>query len=103
MATRHDLFIYRGETFEESFPPLGFDLTGYLAKIQFRANVKRIADVVLHDVTSISLGDDGTISIRVEAAESSGFDFEKAAYDVALTAPSGDISFPFSGLVVMRG
>jgi hypothetical protein len=100
---RQDLRIYKGETFAFDFPALNKDLTGYSSKIQFKPNVKRIEDVVLHEVTSISLGSDGVIGMRVEAAESSLFDFELGVYDIALTDLVGDISFPFSGLVVITG
>jgi hypothetical protein len=103
MAERQDFIIYKGETFLFELPALGDDLTGYSARIQFRPNVKRLEDVVLHEVTTISLGADGVISGRVEASESSLFDFEMAVYDVALTDLAGDISYPFRGLVVIRG
>jgi hypothetical protein len=106
MASKEDLLIYQGETFEHTFPSIGdVDLTsGYEAKIQFRFNP--LDSVILAQFTDgdgLTLNADGTIDLRIEASETIDFVWPQATYDVRLTEiSSSEVEFPYVGIVTVE-
>ena len=83
-------------------PPV--NLTGFTARMELREDVDDAT--VLHSMTTenggITLGGaDGTIDLLVSAANTSGFTFGHAVYDLELISASGVVTRLLSGTVVV--
>jgi hypothetical protein len=106
MATKLDLLIYQGETFEFTFDSIGeIDLTsGYEAKVQFRFNpLDPIILAQFTDGDGLTLNADGTVSLRIEASETIDFVWEQATYDLRLTeVATTEVTYPFVGIVKVQ-
>ena len=105
MPTKQDLHIDQGETFEFAFTRLEDecfvpdDLSLHTAKIEARLH-PRDPDVEF-EITDITLGSDGIITIKMTSAETDLLVEANYYYDVQLTAPGGDISYPYNGMIII--
>jgi hypothetical protein len=106
LPTKQDLHIDQGETFEFVFARLEDecyvpdDLSSHTAKIEARLHPKD-PDVEF-EITDITLGSDGLITIKMTSAETDLLHAANYYYDVQLTAPGGDISYPYGGMIFIN-
>lgn len=99
-AASYDLMIEQGATFSQTVTwkdanGVPVNLTGYSARMQFRPSVN--APTIYFSATSsdgrITLnGATGTITINISAAETTGFGFVSAVYDMELQSANGVVT-----------
>ena len=92
------LQIVPGATFTQRYvwsrgpegAPVPVDMTGCTAKMQVRAEFG--SDDVLAELTTenggITLGDDGSVELRIEADDTDAFTFESGVFDIFITFPT---------------
>jgi hypothetical protein len=106
LPLKQDIEVYQGEDFYFEFAPLqddlcvGIDLSAYSAEIEARLH-PRDPDVEFA-ITNITLGSNGVISIEMTNAETDPLEEYRYYYDVKLEAPSGDISYPYAGIIFVE-
>lgn len=103
VPTKQDLEIYQGEDFEFEFPPIWdsacdpVDLSLYTAEIEARLHPSD--PEVAFTITDITLDVYGFITIEMEDTETELLEDPSYYYDVKLESPSGDISYPYAGII----
>jgi hypothetical protein len=106
LPTKQDIDIYQGEDFDFDFDPiwdalcLPVDLSAHTAEIEARLHPQD--PEVAFTITDVTLGSDGVISIAMTDAETELLDSPSYFYDVKLEAPSGDISYPYAGIIFVE-
>ena len=108
------LQIVPGATFTQRYvwsrgpegAPVPVDMTGCTAKMQVRAEFG--SDDVLAELTTenggITLGDDGSVELRIEADDTDAFTFESGVFDIFITFPTSPeptVERPITGSVVV--
>lgn len=113
-AGKCDLSIEQGATFRTRLtikagsPATVIDLTGYTAKMQFRAAATSTSPVIMTvssgtapPATGLTLGGSaGTIDILIAAADTDPITATRAVYDLEITAPNGDVTRVLKGSVL---
>ena len=101
-----DICIYQGEDFVFQFDALednnydAIDISLYTGKMQVRRLPRsRVIEIEITD--GLDLGSDGVITVTLDNSETKILDWPSGFYDVRLTSPSSDVSFPYSGIVVV--
>ncbi len=80
------------------------DITGYLAKIQFRKTAQE--ELVLYEMSTtngriVLDGPNGKLTCTATKEETSGFKFTEALFDVFLTSPGGESTRLFKGSIII--
>lgn len=96
---RHNLTIYQGATFHHPFrwkagtPPTPVDLTGCTARMQVRLRVDSPTALLTltTETGGITLGAEGSIVLRVDAAATTAINWTSGVYDLEVTLSNGDI------------
>lgn len=109
-AFKLKLDIDQGATFDKTVtwktgdPPAPVDLTGCIARSQFRSDVD--SPTVLFELTTannrIQLGGTaGTIRLRIEATDTAAFTWDSAVYDLEIEFPDGTVERKLKGTVTV--
>lgn len=103
-----NITIYQGSTYEHRFDVLDgtsiYDLTGFSARMQFRATVD--AATTLYEATSaddlVIDGPAGTVTVLIPDETSEAWAFTRAVYDLEIEAPTGEAYRIAEGSVKVR-
>lgn len=101
-AARYLIRIEQGATWKPILTLRDTDLTGYTARMQFRADID--ADDVLLELTTgnsrITIdGPAGQITLQLTDVETAAIDWCEGVYDLELIAPGGDVQRLLKGPV----
>lgn len=112
MADEYDFGLRRGATWRQAFEwrqadgttPYD-DLTGWTAAMQLRTRAESGEALLSLTSPAGGLAIDGPaarITATITAAQSADLPVGRAAYDIRLTAPSGDVYFLVEGTVTVE-
>lgn len=100
MSERYDIYFVVGESIDEDFPSLEVDLTTYTATLHVKETY--LDDSETADLSaSVTMDASGVINLSI--ADTSAMDWDQYIYDIKLVDGSGDISYPFYGLISRIG
>jgi len=105
-----DFTIYQGSTFRLEFQYLTktsdgqtpIDMTGCVARMQLRQTAKSETiyfDLLASGCISIIDAENGKILINIPALETENFTFTRAAYDLELAYPDGEVERLLQGYI----
>lgn len=99
-----DICIYQGEDFVFQFDALqdsnfdAIDISAYVGQMQVR-RLPRSRTIELDITDGLTLGSDGVITVNLDNSETKILQWPYGFYDVKLTSPSSDVSFPYFGMI----
>lgn len=108
-AAKYKLKLEQGATLRKPFTwkaaGVPVDLTGWTGRMQIRPEIDS-AEVLAELTTEnggilIDAPTSGTFVLYLDDAATAALDFEQAAYDVELQAPSGDVTRIMQGVVTL--
>lgn len=101
MAVISDIFIDQGTDYSTIITISNLDLTGYQVASQIRKLYSSSVSTNFNATIPVATATDGKVKLELAASTTSAMKPGRYVYDIELTNPSGRVSRPIKGLVVI--